>query len=64
MPSHSERAFRHRNDGRCSCRLAIPGVLPDRADPACPVHGWVGDKDAEDGRSIVENDAIQAEHRV
>lgn len=23
---------------------------------------WVGDEDAEDGRSIVENDAIQAEH--
>jgi hypothetical protein len=25
---------------------------------------WVGDADAEDGRSIAENDAIQAEHEA
>jgi hypothetical protein len=49
-----------RNANRCTCRLAIPGVLPDRIDPDCPEHG---DELTREGRSIVENDAIRAEHR-
>lgn len=36
---YARQAIAHRADGRCSCRLAIPGVLPDRVNPACPEHG-------------------------
>ena len=47
----------------CSCPQPIPGVTRGRVNPACPRHGWEGDPVAEEGRSIVENDAIQAEYR-
>lgn len=38
-PKWKVEMFRHRNDNTCSCRLAIPGVLPDKTNPMCPVHG-------------------------
>jgi len=41
----------------CTCRSH------DYTRSTCPAHGWIGDKDAEEGRSIIENDAIQGEHR-
>lgn len=45
----------------CCCSQPIPGVTRGRVNPACPEHGWEGDEDAAEGRSIVEWDAIKAE---
>lgn len=47
----------------CTCRDEIPGVQRGRTSPSCPEHGWEGDPVAEEGRSIIENDAILTEHR-
>lgn len=50
------------NVTRCTC--SRPSSFMSRVlNPACPVHGWEGDEDAECGREIAETDAVRAEHR-
>lgn len=44
----------------CRCRQDEAGNWIELA--SCPLHGWKGDQVAEEGRNIMENDAIQREH--
>ncbi len=64
FPKWKRDLFATRQAGRCQCEPGIPGVLSERHARDCPVHPWAGDPVAEEGGSIVENDAIQAEHRT
>lgn len=43
----------------CRCRQDEAGNWIELA--SCPLHGWEQDSIVAEGRSIIENDAIQAE---